>query len=359
MEIYKTFVAGKELLASELNGLENQFLNYIKENRDYILGDNAEGSGVTPHDHKGVYGTKLTGDALGALSVKTANIDNLAVTSEKLASDSVITSKILNANVTLEKLELQVQRYILSGRIAKAELAYEDDDNVTVSFPWTEPGGTAWANVTGIDVSENVAGGGNVKDETTKNAISTWYYLYIKNAFTIVQPVSTDFLFTDVGTGETGYTLLGPVFNGADQKIKPFDQQGKMIIWRQGIAVLDTGESVDWTSLILPSLFYSIPAIAKMVKLAGFALESGGDSGSAYARLHVIRNGTTTPLGDDGTQTLASALGIASSGGDSLSTDFSTRDVAVDEDGTIQYKITSGGDIHSIEVHLYVTGYYI
>jgi hypothetical protein len=80
LSVYKTFSGGEILTHSDLNSSYSHLLNYIKENKDRIMGDDTEGTGVTPHTHDGTYGAKITTGSIsdiGTIATQDSNAVNI------------------------------------------------------------------------------------------------------------------------------------------------------------------------------------------------------------------------------------------------------------------------------------------
>jgi len=78
LSVFKTWLA-ELLTAADLNSSFNRLLTYIRENKDRVVGDDSEGTGVTAHTHDGTYGAVLAAD-----SVDTTQIVDSAVTEAKV-----------------------------------------------------------------------------------------------------------------------------------------------------------------------------------------------------------------------------------------------------------------------------------
>lgn len=474
LEVRKTY--DPEILkSSDYNADNNHLLTYIKQNKDRIVGDNAESTGVTPHDHEGTYGKVLGTDALEDSAVTTAKIndgdvttdkldadavDNTkladgavqtenivdsnvttvkiadlnitegkigagavtagkigtgavtedkigslavsvgkiataavneskiatgavtegkigtgavtegkigtgavtgsklgtgAVTESKLGTSSVSTTKIIDNTVTYDKCGHTLRRRILSERLTHVELIYVSSDTIYVGFPWTEPGGTAWSGTTALDVSKNVASSGHVKDGVTANQASTWYYLYMSNAYTVADPVASEFIFTQSPDGESGYTLVGAVYNNASQNIEPFDYVGNMVMWRDPIKVLNTGTASTYTDIDCSVACPEIPlAAGTIIKLAGIVTGTADSSAGTKVLCCVTKNGVT-PV-DDAAQYFAkinsyvlNANTISISG---------SRDIQTDNSRKIEYKVDDV-NASNVAATIYVAGYYV
>lgn len=367
LEVLKTY--GTEVLtSSDHNASNNHLLTYIKQNKDRILGDNAESTGVTAHDHKGTYGDVLGTDAIADSAVTTAKIADANVTTAKIldsnvttakiADNNVTTAKILNANVTTAKIadanvtEVKLEsllRYALRGYKVKCELVYQTSNLVTVTFPWSAPGDYVFSNITGIDVSLDVAGGGHVKNGVTPNEASKWYYLYLSNTYTLAHPAAANFLFTQSAAGESGYTLVGAVYNNAAQAIEPFDQYGQVVIWRDPVIVLNAGTSATYANIDCSA---AVPANATLIKLVGFVIADADSSAGTAIHCYVTKNGISPAA--DNAQFLAS-ITILNAGTISVS---GSRDIISDSSQVIDYKVanTNAGNVAAT---IHVAGYHI
>lgn len=336
LSVFKTWIA-ELLTAADLNSSFNRILTYNRENKDRVVGDDAEGTGVTAHTHDGTYGATLAAD-----SVTEATIDGLTAT---IAEINTVADGI---TATAD----QLNRIVKFPRIRNCELLYQTSDLLTVQFPCTEPGGTAWSNVTGIDVSQNVTSSGNVKDGVTINEASKWYYLYLSNSFTIAQPVTSEFLFTQSHSGESGYTLVGAIYNDSTQAIQEFYQQGKLVRWHdsgdEGIKVLDGGTS---TSFVDVDCSAAMPATSSIASIVGTLYGTSTDADHCLVRAYVRRNGGST----NGVGCLRVDIHNAVA---EQSAAYNAFEIETDSAQIFEYKLNTNGEDSSTALHFRVMGYH-
>ncbi len=244
----------------------------------------------------------------------------------------------------------EINRTIVVERIKNAELVYQTSNLITISFPFTEPGGGPWSDVTGIDITKTTAAGGNVKVGVNTDEASKWYYVYISNNFTIVQPIKEQFLLTQSEAGESGHTLIGAVFNDSGSNIRPFHQFGRFVAWTTPVYDLNSGTAVTYTALVL-----TIPKIALNAQIRTYA--SAGTAGSLSSIGISIRPGGTSW---NDAEAKVSLLQVGLNGGSDNCFFLTTAGDAViytNSSQQIEYKIISDGT--TLSAFIYTLGYWI
>ena len=329
----------------------SKWISYLETITDCVPvanGGTGAGEASTARTNLGL-GTMAT-QASSAVSISGGSITgitDLAIADGGTGASSAAATLV---NLGFSATASEINRTIVVERIKNAELVYQTSDLVTVSFPLTEPGGGPWSNVTGIDITKTTANGGNVKIGVNVDEASKWYYLYISNSFTIAQPTVSQFLLTQSGAGESGYTLIGAVYNNSLQDIEPFDQFGKKVEWKNPIHVVtDSNNPTTYADVVCSS---SVPSISTMISLLGNVYNYDNVNHDLQAYLYVIKKGNTPT--SDTTQILAAAY--INDG--NLAWGSGRRDVITDSSQTIQYKtLQVSGD--SLVANIWVTGYYV
>ena len=234
----KTWTA-EVLKHSDLNNEFTHYRNYIKNNKDLILGDSAEGTGYAGHDHEGVNGVQLG----------TNSLENLAVTGAKIA----------NSTITLEKLDSALSQ-IFASREIRAQFIWDSASSILINgAKYLHIGTTNQVVYWETQLTLTFTDLGN----------DTWYYIYLDDSAIVAAQTNElsidELIYSDTapswdnekcGWYNSEDRCIFAVLTDGSGNILEFWHSGDLTIF--GTSILDNADPTDasaWkeTTLTIPS----------------------------------------------------------------------------------------------------------
>lgn len=235
------------LTPADLNDEFTHYRNLIKNNKDMIIGDEAEGTGYAGHDHEGENGVQLGTDALEDLAVSGDKIANSTITSGKLSAEL---NQFMYMREQRAPFTWSSVTAILIGGARYLHLGTTDQ-----IVYWSE------------ELTLNFTGLGN----------SDWYYIYLDDSAIVA--ADTNELTAD----EIIYSTTEPAwsdeklgwYNGSDRcifavltngsgEILAFYHDGDSVLYDLYIADLD---QVDISSIAWTTVTITIPSFCRKAEV--------------------------------------------------------------------------------------------
>lgn len=268
----KTWQSSEILTASDLNAEYTHNRAHIKENRDMILGDSAEGTGYSGHDHEGTNGVRIDADAMAdddwgdfSSSSQVFSLDADVVAGPEIANGDYGDLTFSDGNAALDagvvdQAELNQDLIAIFGE-QRARFIYSDTDTIKINAGQYIHCGTT---------NQIVYWNSQLTYDFTGLSSDTWSYLYIDDSAVVTAGTNllTASEFIDSNTAPSWSHTKHGWYNGSDKcifavktkaaasEILEFFHYNDFVCFADYILIGSGGVNDDWSTehtLVIPT----------------------------------------------------------------------------------------------------------